>query len=840
MKNLSKAKLTATIVLFLLMASVTLMAMPVQPVQAQLASEQPNSGDIPTGSTANATVETNAYLSFRPNPVGVGQTFLVNIWVTPAPAAQRKFLEFTVTITKPDGTEEVITMDSYVADGTAWFEYVADQNGTWTIKFEFLGTYLPAGRYYNGYIVTNTSGSVYDSCYYEPSETAEQTLVVQEEQVSSWPESALPTDYWTRPVAYEHREWASILGDYPWTGTGDSDNWPEGTNTYASNYQYTPYVQAPNTAHVVWKRQFAIAGILGGDYGYKITDSSIFENTKGYNPSIVYAGRAYQSVTKVFNGASQSVWQCYDIRTGEIYWEQTNVTRVPTVIEYAFGQLGGGGGASDQTVTTSLVYIGSGLLVKYNPMTGAMTGNYSISPLTTGTYYKDGYALSVQTISTGNYRLINWTTTGTLANLTTTTGTRIISNITWPVSSLPTCVDYEAGIAASASAITKSGAYVGMTVYAVSLTTGQLLWNITLDGEIPYSGSCNVADHGIFAILTTKGYYLGLDLYTGKEVWTSDVMDYPWDASGFGAYSVQSAYGLFYRQAYSGIYAFDWDDGSIVWKFEAPANAYETPYVDEDGVSVYSWNIGAKIADGKLYTYTTEHSATVPITRGWGLYCINATTGEGIWNVTLPGASSKHSTDIGAIADGYLTVFSSDGYMYVYGKGQSETTIEAPLTAITLGESLVITGTVLDQSPAQAGTACVSTESMGAWMGYLHKQLAIPADVTGVSVSLDTVDPNGNYVHIADVTTDMSGTFSYMWEPEIAGKYTVTATFMGDDSYGSSYAETAVGVVDAPEATATPEPQAAAPDSIPYVVGIGIAMILTVAIATVLILRKRA
>ena len=90
MKNsISKTKMTATIVLVLLMASVTLMAnVPVQPVQAQLAAEQQVTGPLPAGVTANYTRSTTAQLSFRPNPVGVGQIFLVNIWTTPATHAE--------------------------------------------------------------------------------------------------------------------------------------------------------------------------------------------------------------------------------------------------------------------------------------------------------------------------------------------------------------------------------------------------------------------------------------------------------------------------------------------------------------------------------------------------------------------------------------------------------------------------------------------------------------------------------------------------------------------------------------------------------------------------------
>jgi hypothetical protein len=103
---------------------------------------------------------------------------------------------------------------------------------------------------------------------------------------------------------------------------------------------------------------------------------------------------------------------------------------------------------------------------------------------------------------------------------------------------------------------------------------------------------------------------------------------------------------------------------------------------------------------------------------------------------------------------------------------------------------------------------------------------------------LDIVDPNNNSYHIDDVTTDgLSGTFGFTWKPDIVGQYKVTATFKGDDSYGSSFATTYVSVV-APAATPTPEPTPAAPDYTWTIVGMGIAIIIVVVIATILILRK--
>jgi outer membrane protein assembly factor BamB len=317
-------------------------------------------------------------------------------------------------------------------------------------------------------------------------------------------------------------------------------------------------------------------------------------------------------------------------------------------------------------------------------------------------------------------------------------------------------------------------------------------------------------------------------------------MDYPWDAAGFGGYSVQSAYGLLYRQAYSGIYAFDWDTGKIVWKYEAPSDPYETPYVNEDGDPQYSWNIGANIADGKMYAYNTEHSATVPITRGWKFHCINATTGEKIWTVAIPGAASKHNPDVGPIHDGYVQLFSSDGYFYWFGKGKSATTVTAPDTSVPLGTALLIKGTVLDQSPAQPNTPCVSTDSVAAWMEHIHIQRDLPNDLTGVPVTLTAIGSDGSVTSIGTTTTNAYyGTFNMPWTPPKQDTYEIVASFAGDASYGSSSAATAVTVGPAPTTPAGvefPEPA----DYTMLVVGMGVAIIIAVVIVgAILYLKKK-
>ena len=168
-----------------------------------------------------------------------------------------------------------------------------------------------------------------------------------------------------------------------------------------------------------------------------------------------------------------------------------------------------------------------------------------------------------------------------------------------------------------------------------------------------------------------------------------------------------------------------------------------------------------------------------------------------------------------AISDGYLVAgnCSRRKTCTFTVKVKAQQQLAAPQTAITSGTSAVISGTVLDQSPAQPGTPCVAASSMSTYMEYLHKQQPIGGlwnneTIDGVPVSIDAVDPNGNFVHIATVTSDgTTGTFGYTWTPTTTGNYKITATFAGDNSYGSSFAASYAAVSAAPTTAPTPHQQ---------------------------------
>ena len=357
-----KTELKSIMILLVLLLS-AIFVLPTDLATGQSAPTQPTSGALPAGANPDFTVTTTPYLSVRPNPVGVNQLILVNIWVLPAPHTQRQLDDMKVTITKPDGTTDTLTMNSYPADGTSWFEYLVDQTGQWKFKFDFPGMYFPAGRYIDGKISTaTTGGAVYTSAYYKPSSTEVTTINVTDELVFSWPVSPLPTDYWTRPISYDNREWWTIAGSYPWYGPAYADaTWnalyPKTSTYWSDRFRFTPWVQGPNTSHIAWKRTENLGGLMQfGDQQGPFT----LTTTVG-TPSIIYMGRGYQGLTKTtVDGTATTVLQCYDIRTGQVYWERKDVP-APTIIEYDQGTPETAGGEARQmgnTGAVNLIYIG--------------------------------------------------------------------------------------------------------------------------------------------------------------------------------------------------------------------------------------------------------------------------------------------------------------------------------------------------------------------------------------------------------------------------------------------------------------------------------------------------
>src|SRR3972149_6781280 len=144
-----------------------------------------------------ADVETRAFLSVNPNPVGVNQYVDVTVWLQPIPPSAVDVIHgFQVTITKPDGTTESRGPLTSSAIGSQFFEYTATMVGTYRFKLNYLGEAYADG-----------------ALSYLHIESLVTELVVQQSPIPEWPENPIPTGYWNRPINSLNRNWWPISGN---------------------------------------------------------------------------------------------------------------------------------------------------------------------------------------------------------------------------------------------------------------------------------------------------------------------------------------------------------------------------------------------------------------------------------------------------------------------------------------------------------------------------------------------------------------------------------------------------------------------------------------------------
>jgi outer membrane protein assembly factor BamB len=403
------------------------------------------------------------------------------------------------------------------------------------------------------------------------------------------------------------------------------------------------------------------------------------------------------------------------------------------------------------------------------------------------------------------------------------------------------------------------------TYFAVNLNAsrgaiGSILWmqnynppagNITLI-QGPIDPTTNVF---VLAYAETM-QIVGYSLTTGAQLWgptaSRATFDY-YGNPGTPDADYQAAYGNIYASAFAGI-CYCWNDltGQLLWTY-----GNGSPGSDNSTNAGFTTNYGdyptflQAVGNGVIYLTNTEHTITDPIYKGAQTIAVNATTGQQIW--TLSDYTGEFTAISYAIADGYSTFYNGyDDQIYSIGQGSSATIVQAPQTAITAGNNVVIKGTVIDTSAGTQqttvkadfpnGVPVASDASMTAWMEYVYQQQAEPTNFTGVTVTLTAIDPNGNYITLGTATTDSNGLYYYTWTtPNIPGNYLVTATFAGTNGYWPSNAQTPINVQAAPSAAATPTP-APASNTNTYILGSAIAIIVVIIIVgavSILLARKR-
>jgi hypothetical protein len=379
-----------------------------------------------------------------------------------------------------------------------------------------------------------------------------------------------------------------------------------------------------------------------------------------------------------------------------------------------------------------------------------------------------------------------------------------------------------------------------------SASTGQLLWGPVNRTLTPFTTVVLQAGEGKYAEYTQQTMSWNCyDIKTGQKLWGPTTPENSswayYDFSGNGGFG----YGNFYTWGLGGsVYCFNGTTGALKWTWYSGNAGVDTPYG--------TWPLGTWwshyiIADDKIYV-RAGHDYTPPVFKGAKLYCINATSGEEIWN--------SLSFDIGsspAVADGYMVWFNGyDNQIYSYGKGPSAITVSAPSVGITTATPITISGTITDISAGTkqqavaanfpSGLPCVSDASMSQFMEAVYQQQSMPHNMTGVPVTISVLDSNGNYRTIGTTISNADGTFDFTWTPDILGHFTVTATFEGSQSYYPSHSSTAFYA--SPEA-ATPTPQPTQPASmadlylVPGIIGIIVAIAIVGVVLALLLLRKR-
>jgi len=815
-------------------------------------------------------ISTFAYISVAPNPIGVSQTAGVFMWlVNLMPSASinndLRFHNYNLTIVKPDGSIETHIFN-YVADSTSSqpYQFVPDQTGNYTLIFSYPGeTYSSTGAYQNDTFLPSS---------------AKTTLVVQQEPipypVGSYP---LPTEYWTRPIEGQNTDWWTI-----------SSNWLGASSPQISQNRFQYDGLAPNTAHVMWTKPLQDGGVVGGsntsipgnvyyqglDYNYR------------FNNPIIMNGRLYYELP-FGNSGTGGGYMCVDLLTGKQIWYRKDIS-IPT-----FGYLYAYEMYNQHGIIPAGFLFTNNFAQAFDPISGDPMFNVTGAPSGTSTYGPSGEILRYQLNANGKW-LVQWNssrvlvpggyppvvTSSTALNASAATAYDWNVSVPWLMPGATIFAAFTSdillgrnGTLPSAPAGSASASQTPATVWAMSLrpeSRGNLLWmaniNPTADNQTIYLGPVDMLNRVFTMVYKETMVWYGYSLDTGNKLWGPTAPEEPfayYDYQLSGTGQPKTAYGMLYISGWDGlVYAYDTKTGELKWTYGngGPGNSTNAGFAEGGGAyqGRYPVFINA-IADGKIYMYTSEHSPNTPLYKDNLIRCIDAYNGTELWTVfgyggsqAAPGSGYGGGNMETAVADGMYVYYNAyDNQLYCIGKGPSAMTVEAPLTAVPMGTSLVIRGTVTDiaagtEQNEQAarfpyGVPAISDASQRGWMEYVYMQKPRPTNATGVPVSIDVIDANNNYRNIGVATSDANGAFSLQWMPDIPGKYTVIATFAGSQSYWPAHSETSFAV-DPAAPTASPQPQVTLPATEMYTIGVGIAIIIAIAIVGAVLLmaiRKR-
>ena len=785
------------------------------------------------------TKKTHPYIGATPNPIGVGQQTLIHVGISDElQTAAHGWEGLTVTITKPDSTTQTLGPFRTDSTGGTGTTFTPSAVGTY-----YLQTHFPAQRYN----FTLYGGA---SIWYEASDSEKLALVVTEEELPIHPGFPLPTEFWTRPVSAEFREWNEIAG-----------NFLESIR-YAG--PLAPYSQMPETSHILWGKTLEPGGLVGGlDYGPQSYDHGDAYEGRFAN-TVVINGVMYYN--KFFSGGGTRVEQIVvatDLHTGEVVWERPLVDSEGITRRLSFGQTFYWDSYNQHSVYSYLWATSGSTWHAFDPFTGRWMYSMEDVPSGTNLYGPKGEIYRYTVNLAGN-----WMTLWNSSRVVSSEGSWIRNNlgrvfdatdgIEWnkTIPELPGSVMAQflgekiIGLDTVSRAVQNqiSGRInEPIPMWGISVKPGQegqLLFNTTWtppqDDLFMAFGAAGL-EEGVYTLWCkeTRQHY-GFNINTGQYLWATQPQHY---LDTFGA-RINLRLGNLYATGFAGeVYAYSVTSGDLLWQYNMSDPLNEILW-GANWPPLFAFYTG----DGKILLFHMEHSPVDPMPRGAPTVVLDAYTGEEIWR--LDGLRGNRWGGHMVIGDGIIGFLNSyEEEIYAIGKGPSATTVTALPKSSVQGSSVLIEGMITDVSPGTEsfalrarfpnGIAAVSDESMSSWMQYVYLQYPRPMDITGVEVTISVVDENGNLREIGETTSSSDGFYSFAWTPDIEGKYQVYANFAGSEAYYPSHAESAFVVDAAPETTPIPQAQISLPPTEMYIIGIGIAIIAAIGIATLLILKKR-
>ncbi len=787
---------------------------------------------------ATAQITTYVFIGAVPNPVGVNQEVLLHVGITQQLINPDMGWEgLSITIERPDNKTDKIENIRTDATGGTGRTYVPDIEGTY-----YLQSHFPA---------QNTTDNWGAEIAYAASDSEVLELVVQAEPIEYYPDHALPTEYWTRPINAQLREWSAI-----------SANWLVPTPILPTDNLYAPYNDdAPETAHVLWTKPIGdtMGGLAGGSLGehsYGIGDA--YEGK--WVGTCVIGGVVFYN--KFDSGQPQQQVVAVDLHTGEELWTKTLLNNM----RISFGQvlywdcLNYHGAFSYLWATSGTTWYA------FEPLSGEWRYNMTNVPSGNNVYGPNGEILRY-VIDLNAGWLAQWNTSTVVHEGKTSTAESwgsqvrgVTYNATergfdWNVSiptGLPGSVQeaYPRDRIIGASISTTEVTIWGLNLDPANGAVGRLLFSNTWDAPDDWAEGDQTISWGAASIETKvvvlsskeRNCYFGFSLETGKNLWGPTASEHY--LNSYDRISTIN-YGTLIASGVSGIvYGYNATTGDLIWTYDA-----EDPYSEILWANNW-WLQQMFIADGKVYLGHVEHSPVDPRPRGAPFICLDVETGDEVWRIdgyrqTCWGGKATIADSIITLQDTY------DQRVYTVGKGPSATTVEALPAVSVHGDNIVVKGMVTDISPGTAkyaltarfphGVPAVSDANMSAWMQYVYMQFERPADVVGVEVIISVLDPNNNCYEVATTTSDASGYFGCTFEPEVPGFYKIVATFEGSKAYYGSFAETFVNVEEAPQPTPEPTPTPASVADLYLVPGIAgiIVAIAVVGALIMLMLRKR-